>query len=77
MQAGIDLTKGNHQGGPFGRLGISRHPLVSGRTVSNQKVPGANIMGFADGHASLEKLNNIRNYTWHVDYTPKPDPWTP
>lgn len=60
----------------LGRLSIARHPLQPGaRAVPHQPVPGAIQMAFADGHAAVEKLENIKDVMWHLEYTPTADPW--
>lgn len=60
----------------LGRLSIARHPLQPGaRAVPHQPVPGAIQMSFADGHAAVEKLENIKDVMWHLEYTPTTDPW--
>ena len=69
-----DLTKGTVYT-PLGRCSIARHPAKPGKAVQNQPVPGAINMGFADGHASRWKLQDIKNVVWHVDFTPNSDPW--
>jgi prepilin-type N-terminal cleavage/methylation domain-containing protein/prepilin-type processing-associated H-X9-DG protein len=59
----------------FGRCSIARHPLKRGRLTANQPVSGAINMGFADGHAAVWKLQNIKNAVWHVGFTPNANPW--
>ncbi len=40
-----------------------------------QTLPGRINMVFADGHGELVRLNNLWNYTWHVDWAvPSPHP---
>lgn len=38
-------------------------------------VSGAINMGFADGHTSKWKLQDIKNVVWHVGFTPTANPW--
>jgi hypothetical protein len=67
-----------YTGGPFGatsmsRCTISRHgggnPANAPRNLSSgQKMPGAILVGMADGHSSLVKLEDLWNYYWHVDW---------
>ena len=74
MQLAGDLTVGD-KATAFGRMSIARHPMKPGKAVLNQSVPGAINMGFADGHASLKKLQDIKNVVWHVGFTPNANPW--
>jgi prepilin-type N-terminal cleavage/methylation domain-containing protein/prepilin-type processing-associated H-X9-DG protein len=69
-----NLALGN-VGSGVGRISISRHPMKADKAVSGQKVPGAINMAFADGHAASVKLQNIKNLSWHKEFTPNPDPW--
>jgi len=72
-----DLSKGSVT--PLlglGRLSIARHPARSGKASVGKPVPGAINMGFADGHVSRWKLQDIKNLVWHVGFTPTPDPWS-
>jgi prepilin-type N-terminal cleavage/methylation domain-containing protein/prepilin-type processing-associated H-X9-DG protein len=73
-QLAADLTVGDVNGS-LGRCSISRHPLKAARAVSNQAVPGAINMSFADGHVANWKLQNIKNVIWHVGFTPNANPW--
>jgi prepilin-type N-terminal cleavage/methylation domain-containing protein/prepilin-type processing-associated H-X9-DG protein len=58
------------------RLSIARHPLLPGATaVANHKVPGGINMGFADGHASVWRLEDCKNVIWHVGFKPNANPW--
>jgi prepilin-type N-terminal cleavage/methylation domain-containing protein/prepilin-type processing-associated H-X9-DG protein len=59
----------------LGRLSISRHPLKPATATPNQAVPGAINMCYADGHASLRKLQTIKNVVWSVGFTPNANPW--
>ncbi len=61
---------------PLGRCSLARHPVKPFHSAANQPVPGAINMGFADGHASYLKLQNIKNVVWHNGYTPISNPWS-
>jgi len=69
-----DLSKGTVNTA-LGRCSIARHPLKPVKAVTGKPIPGAINMGFADGHASRWKLQDIKNVMWHVGYTPISDPW--
>jgi len=69
-----DLSKGTRDTA-LGRCSIARHPEKPEKAVSGQRVPGAINMGFADGHASEWKLQEIKNVVGPVGYTPNADPW--
>jgi len=76
-----DLFNGtkNIPGNPGGlqRICLARHPLkVSATTTPGGKIPGAINMCFADGHASLLKLQDIKNVVWYKGCTPIADPWS-
>ena len=73
--SGINVATGSTASGFMGRLCVARHPLKNGTTVLNQPIPGAINMGFADGHASLKKLQDIKNVVWSVGFTPNANPW--
>lgn len=63
--------------GTLQRICIARHPLKTGaNTTSGQRIPGAIDMAFADGHASLWKLQDIKNVVWYKGCTPVTDPWS-
>lgn len=71
-----DLSTGNASDAySFGRCTISRHPYKSGAVLVGQPVSGAINMGFADGHASLLKLQNIKTVMWNKTFTPTSNPW--
>jgi prepilin-type N-terminal cleavage/methylation domain-containing protein len=70
-----DLYNGTYGGAAIGRFTIARHgtgsPGAAPRNVpAGQVLPGASIMGLADGHVEVVKLQNLWNYYWHKDYTP-------
>jgi prepilin-type N-terminal cleavage/methylation domain-containing protein len=73
-QLASDLSKGD-PATSLGRCSISRHPLKANRALAGQRVPGSLAMGFADGHASAWRLQNIKNVSWHVDFAPNANPW--
>jgi prepilin-type N-terminal cleavage/methylation domain-containing protein len=50
-----------------GRTANSSVPYHAG-----QPLPGAINMGLADGHGELSKLNNLWNYSWHLNWTNPP-----
>jgi prepilin-type N-terminal cleavage/methylation domain-containing protein/prepilin-type processing-associated H-X9-DG protein len=72
--SGVPLADGRFAGTPgwLGRACIARHPLKTGMAVLNQPIPGAVNMGYADGHAGLLKLNDLKNVTWSKGWTPAP-----
>jgi len=75
-----DLFNGtkNIAGNPGGlqRICLTRHPLKAGLTAkTGVTLPGAINMCFADGHASLWKLQNIKNVIWYNGCVPIANPW--
>jgi prepilin-type N-terminal cleavage/methylation domain-containing protein/prepilin-type processing-associated H-X9-DG protein len=71
---GTAHTSGNP--GTLQRICLARHPLkVSATATSQQPIPGAINMAFADGHASLWKLQDIKNVVWYNGCTPLSNPW--
>jgi prepilin-type N-terminal cleavage/methylation domain-containing protein/prepilin-type processing-associated H-X9-DG protein len=78
-QLATDLINGPPDaanGSGLARLSIARHPLIPGaRAVPNRRVPGAINMGFADGHASVWKLEDSKNVIWHAGYQPNANVW--
>jgi len=57
------------------RCTISRHGGVSaGKAPQDfditQRMPGAINLGFADGHAELEKLEDLWKFYWHLNWQP-------
>jgi len=70
-----DLFRGDDNTS-LGRICIARHPLKTGATATvGQPLPGATDMAFADGHASLWKLENIKNVVWYNGCIPLANPW--
>jgi prepilin-type N-terminal cleavage/methylation domain-containing protein/prepilin-type processing-associated H-X9-DG protein len=68
----------NISGNPGGlqRICLARHPLKTVATIATgDKLVGAINMAFADGHASLWKLQDIKNVVWYKDCTPIANPW--
>jgi len=75
-----DLFNGtkNIPGNPGGlqRICLARHPLKTAATATTgQSIQGATDMAFADGHASLWKLQDIKNVVWYNGCTPIGNPW--
>jgi len=59
-----------HGGRPAGAAPRNVVPTGSGWTL-----PGAISMGFVDTHVESAKLQNLWNYTWHLNWkTPSPNP---
>jgi prepilin-type processing-associated H-X9-DG protein len=56
---------------------LTRHPLLrNARTATNQKIPGAINVCYADGHTARLLLQKMKSVIWHRDYVPSEDPWT-
>jgi len=70
-----DLFHGNYNDS-LGRICITRHPLATTTVAPGQSIPGATDMAFADGHAALWKLQNIKNVIWYNGCTPVANPWS-
>lgn len=71
---GTALMPGNPGG--LQRICLARHPLNPSATATpGATIPGAIDMCFADGHASLWKLQNIKNVVWYNGCTPLSNPW--
>jgi prepilin-type N-terminal cleavage/methylation domain-containing protein/prepilin-type processing-associated H-X9-DG protein len=76
-----DLFNGtkNIPGNPGGlqRICLARHPLKTSATATpGVPIPGAINMCFADGHASLWKLQDIKNVVWYKGCEPVANPWS-
>lgn len=71
-----DLIGGNDQSA-LGRVMLPRHPLSKSvqTPAANQPIAGSENMSYADGHAALLPLEQIKNLTWHVGSNPVGDPW--
>jgi prepilin-type N-terminal cleavage/methylation domain-containing protein len=67
-----NLYTGEYQPAAMGRCTLARHGAVKAPTTFStaQKMPGGLIMGMADGHAEMVKLESLWNYYWHADYKP-------
>jgi prepilin-type N-terminal cleavage/methylation domain-containing protein len=55
------------------RCTISRHGGINPsraprKLTTGEKMPGAVLMGMADGHSTLVKLEDLWKYYWHVDW---------
>jgi prepilin-type N-terminal cleavage/methylation domain-containing protein len=67
-------------GDDLGRWTIARHGGRSAASAPRNVPPGAKLigaidMGMADGHVESEKLENLWNLTWHLDWQiPSPRP---
>jgi prepilin-type N-terminal cleavage/methylation domain-containing protein len=65
----------------MGRCTIARHSFnnisaAPRALTTNQRMPGAVTIGFADGHSRLTKLEDLWTLTWHRGWkvpTPRPD----
>jgi prepilin-type N-terminal cleavage/methylation domain-containing protein len=61
----------------IGRVILARHPMLANATiVKSQPIPGADNMSFADGHAALIRMQDIKNVYWSQGYTPVANPWS-
>jgi prepilin-type N-terminal cleavage/methylation domain-containing protein len=73
-----NLYTGNANSGPIGggmaRFTIRRHgglpPSPNATATAGQPLPGAIVLSFADGRATLTKLNNLYQFSWHRNYLP-------
>jgi prepilin-type N-terminal cleavage/methylation domain-containing protein/prepilin-type processing-associated H-X9-DG protein len=68
-----DLYNGTLQDNGMPRCTIARHggnnPSAAARVFdTSQRLPGAINMGFADGHTSLVKLENLWQFYWHLNW---------
>jgi prepilin-type N-terminal cleavage/methylation domain-containing protein/prepilin-type processing-associated H-X9-DG protein len=71
---GTALNSGNP--GTLQRICLARHPVKRGVTATaGVPIPGAINMAFADGHASLLKLQDIKNVVWYKGCTMLANPW--
>lgn len=71
----LNYTTGD-QNSSLGRICVARHPLKQNTAISTgEKLPGAINMAFADGHASVWKLQDIKNLVWYKGCTPVANPW--
>jgi len=70
-----DLYNGVYPKPGMGRCTIARHgagnPAHAPRAFdTSQRLPGAIIMGLADGHVQTVKLENLWQYYWHLNWEP-------
>ena len=62
--------------GETARVLLARHPLLPNATiVQSQPLPGSDNMSYADGHASLIRMQDIKNVYWSQGYVLAPNPW--
>jgi prepilin-type N-terminal cleavage/methylation domain-containing protein/prepilin-type processing-associated H-X9-DG protein len=58
------------------RVIVARHPLLSSATiVQSQRLPGSANMAYADGHAGLIYMEDIKNVYWNATFRPRGNPW--
>ncbi|MBU6409125.1 MAG: type II secretion system GspH family protein [Verrucomicrobia bacterium] len=68
-----DLYRGTRAETGMERCTISRHGGVNAAQAPrdfdiSQRLPGAIVIGFADGHAGLVRLENLWGLYWHRDW---------
>ena len=64
------------QADEIARVLLARHPLLANATiVNNHPIPGASNAGFADGHAALLRMQDIKTVYWSRGYIPVGNPW--
>jgi prepilin-type N-terminal cleavage/methylation domain-containing protein len=73
-QPAYDLVKGSSSS-MLGRLSIDRAQMKATKATFNQPIVGGIMMGYADGHAGKQKLQDIKNVTWHVGFIQQANPW--
>jgi len=60
--------------GGTGRFAIARHggsgAVKNATATAGQRLPGAVVIGFTDGHAAMTKLDDLWKLSWHRDYVP-------
>jgi prepilin-type N-terminal cleavage/methylation domain-containing protein len=62
--------------GETARILLARHPFLPNATIVNsQPLPGSDNMSFADGHAGIIHMQDIKNVYWSQGYTPVASPW--
>jgi prepilin-type N-terminal cleavage/methylation domain-containing protein len=58
----------------MGRFAIARHggsgAVRNATATAGQRLPGAIVLGFADGHAAMTRLDELWKQSWHRDYVP-------
>jgi prepilin-type N-terminal cleavage/methylation domain-containing protein len=62
-------------GGRMGRCTIARHLISSPKSAprsvpAGQKLPGGIVVGFADAHVEVVRLENLWQLYWHKGYIP-------
>ncbi len=63
-------------GDEIDRVIVVRHPLLPNpQIVQSQPLPGSANMSYADGHAGLIRMEDIKNVYWNATFRPRPDPW--
>jgi prepilin-type N-terminal cleavage/methylation domain-containing protein/prepilin-type processing-associated H-X9-DG protein len=73
MQFGFD---GENPPGDIGRIMIARHPLMmNAMSVSGRPLPGNINMSFADGHAGLVRLEDLKTFYWFQGTATTANPW--
>jgi prepilin-type N-terminal cleavage/methylation domain-containing protein len=64
-------------GDEISRVILARHPFLRNAIITqNQPLPGSDNMSYADGHAGLIRMENIKNVYWSQGYTPVANPWS-
>jgi prepilin-type N-terminal cleavage/methylation domain-containing protein len=72
LATGFGQTKGE-----IARVLLARHPfLPNAMIVSGQPLPGSDNMSYADGHARLIRMQDIKTVYWSQGYTPVTSPWS-
>jgi prepilin-type N-terminal cleavage/methylation domain-containing protein/prepilin-type processing-associated H-X9-DG protein len=62
--------------GDIGRIMIARHPLMmNAMSVSGRPLPGNINMSFADGHAGLVRLEDLKTFYWFQGTATTANPW--
>jgi hypothetical protein len=62
--------------GEVARILLARHPYLPNATIiQSQPLPGSDNMSYADGHAGLIHMQDIKNVYWSQGYTPTNNPW--
>ena len=72
-----DLYDGMAESEGMPRCTIARHatahPAAAPRVFdTRQRLPGGIVIGMADGHVELIKLENLWQLYWHLDWAPPP-----
>jgi prepilin-type N-terminal cleavage/methylation domain-containing protein/prepilin-type processing-associated H-X9-DG protein len=75
-----NLFTGQYQDAGMNRCTIARHGARAPNSnwTPTKKMPGSVNMGLADGHAETVKLENLWNYSWHLNWAlPRKRPGLP